>query len=325
MTSTVLSVLNRALRQRADIYHFHDPELIPVGLFLRAFGKKVIYDMHEDVTAQIRDKAWLPGWSRAVMARTYSGLQAFAGRHFSALITANDEIAAHVNGLNDRTVTVGNYPRLEDLPLEPDFNETRYAKSQIVDFGGVGRRTCTTTVVQALSLLPQQCHARLLLAGSIESGSSVEYLSRSPGWERVDYLGKLTRSQTLSALMSASVALVLFSRNRNHLGVGSNRLFEAMAAGVAVLTSNFPKWRELIERVGCGLTVDPDDPHAIADALQYLCSNPAVCREMGLRGREAVRTGLNWDREKVKLLSVYASLLQPNAAAVAIRDVRFSE
>lgn len=325
MTSTVLSVLNRALRQPADVYHFHDPELIPIGLLLRALGKKVIYDMHEDVTGQIRDKAWLPTWSRAGIARTYSALQAFAGRHFSALITANDEIAAHAAGLNERTVTIGNFPRMEDIPSDPEFTTERYAKSQVVDFGGIGRRTCTPSVVQALSLLPQDCPARLLLAGSIESGSSITNVMQSPGWERVDFLGKLTRSQTLSALMNASVALVLFSRNRNHLGVGSNRLFEAMAAGVPVLTSNFPKWRELIESIGCGLTVDPDDPQAIAEALEYLCSNPTVCREMGQRGHDAVRTGLNWDREKVKLLSLYASLLQPSAATAAIRDVSFSK
>jgi glycosyltransferase involved in cell wall biosynthesis len=150
-------------------------------------------------------------------------------------------------------------------------------------------------------------------------------MSRSPGWKRVDFVGKLTRSQTLSALVRASVALILFSRNRNHLGVGSNRLFEAMAAGVPVITSNFPKWKELVEDIGCGVTVDPDDPHAIAKALEYLCSHPSVCREMGRRGRNAVRTKFNWEREEAKLLSLYASLLQPWTAAAAIQNVRVSK
>jgi glycosyltransferase involved in cell wall biosynthesis len=325
MTSTVLSVVNRALRQPADIYHFHDPELIPAGLLLRALGRKVIYDMHEDVEAQIADKAWLPPWSRAAMARTYSALQRFAGRHFSALITANDEIAVHVSRLNEHTATIGNFPKLEDIPTDAVYADERYAKARVVDFGGIGRRTCTKTVIRALSLLPQHCHARLQLAGSVESGSSVESLQRMSGWKRVDFVGKLTRPDALSALAEASVALVLFSRNRNHFGVGSNRLFEAMGAGVPVITSDFPKWKALVDRIGCGIAVNPEDPQAIAGAIEYLCSHPTICRAMGQRARAAVQSELNWEREKVKLLSLYASLVQPQVTPVVVRDVSFSK
>jgi glycosyltransferase involved in cell wall biosynthesis len=252
-------------------------------------------------------------------------MQRLAGRHFSALIAANDEIAVHASGSNEHTTTIGNFPKLEDIPAEPVFTEERFAKARIVDFGGIGRRTCTSTVVRALSLLPQHCRARLHLAGSIEFGSCVEDVRCMPGWERVEFLGKLTRPQTLSALADASVAMVLFSRNRNHFGVGSNRLFEAMGAGVPVITSNFPKWKELIDRIGCGITVDPEDPQAIAGAIEHLCSHPSICREMGQRARAAVQDELNWDREKEKLLSLYASLLQPHSAAAVIRDVSFSE
>src|SRR5580704_6176866 len=39
MTLTAWRVYQKALRQAADVYHFHDPELVPLGLLLRLRGK----------------------------------------------------------------------------------------------------------------------------------------------------------------------------------------------------------------------------------------------------------------------------------------------
>src|SRR5438093_974126 len=53
-----------ALKTRADLYHFHDPELLPLGVFLKLLGKKVVYDAHEDVSAQVLNKYWIPLYMR---------------------------------------------------------------------------------------------------------------------------------------------------------------------------------------------------------------------------------------------------------------------
>ena len=54
------AMLRTAISIDADIYHFHDPELLSVGLSLKKKGRIVIYDTHEDVPRQLLSKTWIP-------------------------------------------------------------------------------------------------------------------------------------------------------------------------------------------------------------------------------------------------------------------------
>ena len=64
-------VYRAGLKIDADIYHFHDPELLPYGYLLKRKGKKVIYDVHEDVAADIMDKEWIYRWLRKLVAGSF--------------------------------------------------------------------------------------------------------------------------------------------------------------------------------------------------------------------------------------------------------------
>jgi glycosyltransferase involved in cell wall biosynthesis len=86
------------------------------------------------------------------------------------------------------------------------------------------------------------------------------------------------------------------------------KLFEYMSAGLPVIASDFPYWRELLEPIGCASFVDPLDPVRIAAAIDDLLSNEERAREMGMRGAAAVRERLNWEQEAPKLFDLYARL-----------------
>src|SRR5215467_8663642 len=88
-TRAMGSILREALKLNADLYHFHDPELIPVGLFLRLCKKRVIYDVHENVPKDILLKQYLPHWSRPLLSYVAERVEIFAGRQFSALVTVS--------------------------------------------------------------------------------------------------------------------------------------------------------------------------------------------------------------------------------------------
>jgi hypothetical protein len=56
----------RALELDAELYHLHDPELIPIGLRLKRAAKVVIFDSHEDVPLQLMRKGYVPGFLKAI-------------------------------------------------------------------------------------------------------------------------------------------------------------------------------------------------------------------------------------------------------------------
>jgi len=91
-------------------------------------------------------------------------------------------------------------------------------------------------------------------------------------------------------------------------------LFEYMAAGIPVIASDFPLWRQIIGEAGCGLLVDPQDPQAIALAMEYLLSHDSEAEAMGRCGRQAACELYNWKSEERILLNFYSELLEPGAS-----------
>ncbi|MBD3768073.1 MAG: glycosyltransferase, partial [Gammaproteobacteria bacterium] len=102
--------------------------------------------------------------------------------------------------------------------------------------------------------------------------------------------------------------LVTFLPAPNHIDAQPNKMFEYMSAGLPIITSIFPLWREIVEGNQCGLCVDPLDPQAIGEAIQYLIDNPVEAEQMGKNGRQAVEQKYNWTIEEQKLLDLYAGL-----------------
>lgn len=78
-----------------------------------------------------------------------------------------------------------------------------------------------------------------------------------------------------------------------------------MAAGIPVIASDFPYWKEIISRCACGLTVNPSDPEAMKEAVSKLLENEAMAASMGQNGREAIEKEFNWEAEEKRLIAFY--------------------
>jgi glycosyltransferase involved in cell wall biosynthesis len=309
MTRTAWSLYREALRQNGDVYHFHDPELIPLGLLLAARGKTVIYDIHEDAPADILHKDYIPRRLRRPLTWSVRKLEDAACRRFSGLIAATPTIAKRFYSINPNTVVVHNFPMLDEIAptVGLPWNERPPAVAYI---GSISERRGIREILQALALLPSDNPTQLMLAGPFSPAELRTELMRQPGWARVKYLRVLDRPSVANLLSRVRLGLLVLQPEPNFCNAMPIKLFEYMAAGIPVIASDFPLWRQIIGEAGCGLLVDPQDPQAIARAMEYLLSHDAEAEAMGRRGRQAASELYNWASEERVLLKFYSELLE---------------
>ncbi|WP_108444323.1 glycosyltransferase family 4 protein [Halomonas denitrificans] len=292
----------------ADVYHLHDPELLPVGLRLKRRGKVVIYDAHEDLPRQVLAKHYLSAPVRRVLSRTVEGYQRHACRRFDAVVAATPHIRDLFSVFHPRAVDVNNFPLGGELVAGDASPAPRHEAASVCYVGSIGSIRGIREIVRAMERLTTPC--RLQLAGRFSEASVEQEVQGYPGWSRVDALGHLDRAGVRRVMTTATAGLVTLHPVINYLDALPVKMFEYMSAGLPVIASDFPLWREIITSSDCGLCVDPLDPSAIAEAIDYLHAHPERARKMGENGQRAVAERFNWAQEERKLLDTYQALFR---------------
>jgi glycosyltransferase involved in cell wall biosynthesis len=291
---------------RPDIVHFHDPELLPLGLLLKVMGYKVIYDVHEDSPRQTLSKHYLRLGIRKPVARFISAVEWFGAKAFNAVVPATPKIAERFPAR--KTVTIQNFPIATELlrPARTPYIERRQSFAYV---GVIARIRGAEEMVRGFELLGDIPGARLDLAGSFSPDALGDTVRGMPGWMKVNYHGQVARERVAELLCGARAGLVTLHPTVNYLDSYPVKMFEYMSAGLPVIASDFPLWREIIDGAGCGLLVDPLNPKAIAEAVRWVLEHPAEAEAMGERGKQAVSQRYNWNIESGKLISLYKKVL----------------
>ena len=300
---TTRRVLEKAIELDADLYHFHDPELIPVGLKLKRLGKKVVFDSHEDVPKQLMGKPYLNPLLLRMLSSTFALFERYVCPRFDGIVAATPFICDKFLLINPHSVDINNFPMIGELDGAALWTDKR---DEVCYVGGIGTIRGILELVRACEFL--QTPVRLNLAGRFSESSVEAEVKSYPGWGRVNELGCVDRAGVREVLGRSVAGLVTFHPLPNHIDSQPNKMFEYMSAGIPVIASNFPLWREIIEGNDCGLCVDPLDPSAIAEAIDFLVSNPERAQQMGVNGQRAVQTRYNWFVEEAKLLDFYKNL-----------------
>ena len=253
MSRTIWNVYQAALRENAEIYHFHDPELMPVGALLKMRGKRVVYDVHEDVSFGIRYKQWLPPLLRWPVSMAFRACEMMLVSIFDRVIAVTPSIARKYPAA--KTCLVRNFPwshefwAVEGVPYGQREPIAVYA-------GVLTDRRGLREMSQAVEMRPSRCPFDWFSPARCIRREA-EFLPQGNN-KLIECKGRLDHSQIPGLLAQAKIGLFLMHLMPNKLDALPIKLFEYMAAGLPVVISDIPLWRHIVQSAECGLLVDPE-------------------------------------------------------------------
>ncbi|NOT76818.1 MAG: glycosyltransferase family 4 protein [Cyclobacteriaceae bacterium] len=292
-------IFKKAMKQPKDaVFHLHDSELLMVGIALKVFNRKVIYDAHEDTPLQISYQHWIPWIVKKPYTWFYRILEKIAGWWFDAIIVAEPVIAKY---FPSRKVTL-----IRNFPISESFREIKNSQSSsLVYVGLLSKPRGLVEMLEAHRIASEKIPIEFILGGKFAPASlEKELLAKY----RVNYRAWLPYNEMIATVFSSTVGIIVphpIERYKTNYPV---KLFEYMAAGKPVIASREGESAAFVIEAEAGILVDPLNVNEIAEAITRLISFPDEAKVMGARGRKLIFEKYNWEKESEKLIGLYRSL-----------------
>lgn len=216
------AMLTKAFKLKADVYHLHDSELLPVGVVLKIFGKKVIYDAHENLSATVSYKQYIPIYLRGCVGFLVKNIEKLSVCFFDGLVAANQSI--------------GNQFKLHKTYIVPNYTINNEFKESVAVKKKYGVKLCYVGGISEIRGICQLVDAlygtkvELILAGPFESDELKQRVMASAGWKNVDYRGTVSREEVCRIYSSSSAGVITFLPHPNHDACSPNKLYEYLSA-----------------------------------------------------------------------------------------------
>ena len=310
-------LLRRALATDADIFHFNDPELMFVIPLLRLrSGRPTVYDVHEAYPEFFAVKDYLPAWVRYPMAWMFRLLEPLLARCHSALVFADDATPSAFRRLTRPKVVLHNFPDTELIRAGGTRLDTVATRELLVIYlGGLERNRGSRLMIEAFAQVHRKHpEARLLHVGHFmppELEQEVLRDAQRHGLEEaVRFVGRVPFDEVGRYLERAAVGWVTWQPYPKNQKNVPTKLFEYMAYGLPVVSSDLDSTRRFVEDGVSGHLVRADDAGAHAEAIIDLLEDRPAAAAIGLRGREQVLARYNWRSIEGRLLDLYELLDQ---------------
>ncbi len=299
----------KALKVNAGIYHLHDPELIPCGLLLRLLGKKVILDIHENIAEDLFDKPWIKHQKRAYLI--FHFFEKLACRYFY-IILAEKSYEKRYRNLAKRCATVQNYC---DVDFFTPFIKQEYKHAlQLYYIGIILENRGILQIIEAMHLLEKEGHiAHFHCVGELYSDLDRK-IRHLPYYaeikDRLHFYGRMTLEEGYALAGKMDIGLCVIWPMKNSMESYPTKLFEYMAVGLPIITSDFDLYRQAVEDHHCGICVNPLDPSDLKNAVKNIHTDVKNSELMVKNGKNAVKNFYNWESQKPILSKVYEELGQ---------------
>jgi glycosyltransferase involved in cell wall biosynthesis len=285
------------LRWRPDGVYFSDLQSCPLGLLASCLGMRTIFHEHD-----------VPSPGSGLFARCLQWSRNQFARRASLCVVPNAKRGEHLvasTGAPHAPAAVWNCPRtLEVSPPRAGLDE---GNLRLLYHGSIVPDRLPLTVIEALASLPAQ--VTLTVVGYETVGAkgyvdAIQKRARELGIaERLRIVGTLaTRAELISTCRLHDVGLSLMPLESNDPNMGSmagasNKPYDYLACGLALLVSSRDDWQEMFVKPGYGLSCNPSSPESVAASLGMFAAQPEMARTMGERGRQRVMEEWNYEHQ----------------------------
>jgi glycosyltransferase involved in cell wall biosynthesis len=333
-------IVNKAIEIEADVYHFHDYELIfKVGKIKRKLPNcKLIYDVHEHYPDMMRRSRKFPNIIKPLLVFAVDKAELYYAKKFDQIITADDATKERFKPYNERVDIIYNFtefrpqaekenkasenmPTSESIPDPENIanSEEDVASPKVYDLiyqGDITLERGVYHVVQAIKILREKFpDIKMVFVGAFNDTLGKEivdsYIAENNLQGNIEFTGRVPHTEVEHYIRKSKIGLVTLMPVPKFYKNIPTKQFEYMSCGLPVVGSNLPPIQRFLTPYNSGIIVDPTKPEEIAKAIGILLSDPRLCEEMGQNGIKAVREEYNWGKMEELLLKIYSRLEKP--------------
>jgi len=303
-------ILFKSIRINAMLYQFHDPDLILIGLILKLIGKKVVYDVLENVCLDILSKEWIFPPIRKVISLIVKFTEWFSLHFFDAIIAAGKDIQfqSHFRKFHNKIILIRNYPTITISAIEI-FPKPK-DKIRFIYAGGITSGRAIMEIIKAYKSI-EYSNSELILLGNFYSNDfKNKILNSINNFINIKYIPPVSYREMFDLLKKCHAGLICFEPLPNNISALSgrnNKIYEYMMAGLAIIGSNFESWNNFILGNNIGITVDPNNVSEISRAMNFLIENPERMLSMEKNAKK-LSNKYSWESESHKLINLYKEL-----------------
>jgi len=296
----------------ANIYHIHEPVLLPLISFFKKHGKKVIYDKHEDTYDDVKNQFAKRFGNKfgILIANLVVKYELHCISICDGYIYATPTNALPPNNKCMNYALIPNYPILDEsnkmnIDKVPNKFSLCYA-------GGVSDLWSILEIVDILNKINDK-DINFVVAGR----SNDEYISainRIDNNACFEYRGLVSFNEVSSLYLSGSIGMAVLKRRLGKLNecgtLANTKIFEYMQCGLPVIFTDFTIWKNIQLEYDFGIPVDPDNKEEIKNAILFLKNNPAIAKEKGEAGRRAIVEKYNWHNSEITFVNLYDKIMR---------------
>lgn len=305
--------IKKFLKERnytADIFQISELILMPLGLWLKRKGFKVVFNLREyypEYYALRFNNKLLYKTARIVLESYFR----YAMKRYDGLFNCMPEMTDYIRKVMPCRCfeDVANYP-VVDRDFTLSYEEYCKREDIVSYFGSIYDISCQEEFLDAIETIPD---VKYLLAGVFYNDDYKKKVMSRPGWRKVTFKNGFKREELPDIINCSVMGNVMKDFNKTETPQGSYsiiKIFESMEAAIPVILAKVPLYEDMVEKYHCGICCDPHNVEEIRKAVQYLLDHKKEAYKMGQNGRRAVIEEFSWDQESVRYMKVINAIIK---------------